>query len=222
VADLGSAVDTYRTLGLGPQIGACRSDLALALPPTQGRVAIELVEEELSLAEAVGIARHCGVALRARGLLRSGRSGLADLEDSVRRLETTGARLELARSLTAYGAMLRRQGRRIDAREPLGRARDLALQCGADRLVAKAGEELRASGARPRRVALTGPAALTASELRIAQLAAAGRSNTEIAQTLFVSRKTVETHLTHVYAKLGLAGQPRGDLAAALARSPAQ
>ena len=83
---------------------------------------------------------------------------------------------------------------------------ELAHRCGADRLVARAGEELRAAGARPRRIARTGVDALTPSERRAVRLAAEGRSNTEIAQELFVSLKTVETHLTHAYAKLGVTG----------------
>ena len=84
---------------------------------------------------------------------------------------------------------------------------DLAYRCGAPRLVTRAEDELRASGAKPRRVALSGADALTASELRVGLLAARGRSNAEIAQELYVSLKTVETHLSHAYAKLGLSGQ---------------
>ena len=76
--------------------------------------------------------------------------------------------------------------------------------------MARAGEELRATGARPRRLARTGVDALTASERRAARLAAEGRSNAQVAQELFVSLKTVETHLTHAYAKLGLTGPGRG------------
>lgn len=82
---------------------------------------------------------------------------------------------------------------------------------------ARAEDELRAAGARPRRRVQSGADSLTASELRVARLAAEGRSNTEIAQELFVSLKTVETHLSHAYAKLGLSGQgARGHLAQAL------
>ena len=83
--------------------------------------------------------------------------------------------------------------------------------------MARAGDELRAAGARPRRIARTGVDALTASELRAARLVAQGRSNAEVAQELFVSLKTVETHLSSAYAKLGLAGPgARRRVAAAL------
>jgi DNA-binding CsgD family transcriptional regulator len=73
---------------------------------------------------------------------------------------------------------------------------------------------LRASGARPRRSQRSGVDALTASELRVARMAAAGASNRDIAQALFVSLRTVETHLTRAYDKLGVAA--RGGLAEAL------
>ena len=83
---------------------------------------------------------------------------------------------------------------------------ELARTCGADRLAERAHDELRAAGGRPRRRAASGPAALTASELRVARLAAEGATTPEIARALVVSAKTVETHLTHAYAKLGLSG----------------
>ncbi|ORB84466.1 hypothetical protein B1987_12420 [Mycobacterium kansasii] len=74
--------------------------------------------------------------------------------------------------------------------------------------------ELLAAGARPRRSALTCPAALTVSELRVARLAASDETNREIARRLFLSLRTVEVHLTSTYRKLG--GQSRRQLAAAL------
>jgi DNA-binding NarL/FixJ family response regulator len=91
----------------------------------------------------------------------------------------------------------------------------MAHRCGAEPLRLKAEQELAATGARPRRVLLTGVESLTASERRIVELAAAGASNPHIAQQLFVTRKTVETHLSHAYQKLGISS--RQQLAAALA-----
>ena len=166
------------------------------------------MSEELRLAAASGLPRPHGIALRAHALLATGETGIEALEASIALLERTPARLELARSLVELGAALRRSGRRADAREPLAAGRELAYACGADRLVARAGDELRAAGARPRRIARTGVDALTASELRAARLVAQGRSNAEVAQELFVSLKTVETHLSSAYAKLG-ARRPR-------------
>jgi DNA-binding NarL/FixJ family response regulator len=139
------------------------------------------------------------------------------LEESVAVLERSEAVLEHARSRAALGAALRRGRRRAEARPHLTVALDLADRCGADRLVERVRDELLAAGGRPRRTARVGVDALTASELRVARLAAAGRTNVAIAQELYVSVKTVETHLSHAYAKLDLAGQgARGRLAAVL------
>jgi DNA-binding NarL/FixJ family response regulator len=119
-------------------------------------------------------------------------------------LDNSQASLELARSLTELGGALRRAGRRAEAREPLRRALDLAARCGADPLAEQAETELRASGARPRHAVLSGPQSLTVSERRVAEMAARGQTNREIAQALFVSLRTVETHLTHAFQKLGI------------------
>ena len=125
-------------------------------------------------------------------------------EAAVGALAPSPRRLEHARALVDLGAALRRANRRAEAREPLADGMDLAHRCGADVLAARARDELVACGARPRRLLRTGVDALTPSELRVAQLAAAGHSNREIAQALFVSRKTVETHLGGIYRKLGV------------------
>jgi DNA-binding CsgD family transcriptional regulator len=123
--------------------------------------------------------------------------------------------LERAHSLAELGAALRRDGQRAAARDPLARALDLAARCGARPLAARAREELKAAGARPRRPWRTGVDALTPSELRVARLAAEGRSNREIAGELYVTLKAVEGHLARAYAKLGIGG--RSQLARALA-----
>src|SRR4051794_19175023 len=94
---------------------------------------------------------------------------------------------------------------------------ELAYRCGATRLVAHADAELHAAGARPRNVVRTGADALTASELRVAQLVAPGRSDPQVAQELFVGLKTVEAPPRGASAKRGLSGGGAGDrLAAAL------
>ncbi len=97
---------------------------------------------------------------------------------------------------------------------PLRRALDLAQRCGAAPLAEAARQELLATGARPRRTALTGPDALTSTERQVAGLAAEGLSNRQIAQHLFVTLPTVETHLRHAFRKLGITS--RGELAAQL------
>ncbi len=122
--------------------------------------------------------------------------------------------LDHARALTDLDALVRRGNRRLEVRYLLRRALDEAHLIGAVSVAARAEVELRATGARPRRLRLTGLEALTASERRIAELAAEGFTNREIAQTLFVTARTVETHLTSVFPKLEL--RTCTDLAAAL------
>ena len=115
--------------------------------------------------------------------------------------------LERARSAVELGSHLRRHGARADAAEQLREALDLADRIQAAALAERAETELHLLGARPRRRRLSGADALTPAELRVAELAAAGHSNPEIAQALFVSLRTVETHLTRSYAKLGIGGR---------------
>jgi DNA-binding CsgD family transcriptional regulator len=134
-------------------------------------------------------------------------------------LADSPARLDHARCLVDLGAALRRANQRSAAREPLREGLELARRCGADALVQRAHHELVVAGGRPRRLMFSGPDALTPSERRVAELAAEGHSNREIAQLLFVTTKTVDNHLARVYGKLGITS--RGDLAGALA-GPAQ
>jgi DNA-binding CsgD family transcriptional regulator len=173
-----------------------------------------LALEQLELARAFGRPRTVGISLRACGLVTGGDRGLELLGEAVETLERSPSRLELARALSDYGGTLRRAGRRVQARTQLERALDLAHRCGARRIAARARTELVAAGAKPRRDAITGRDALTASELRVARLAAEGLANREIAQGLFITTKTAKGHLSRVYHKLGITG--RGQLAAAL------
>jgi ATP/maltotriose-dependent transcriptional regulator MalT len=169
--------------------------------------ALALAQAEVEDARRFGAPRALGVALRAAGLARSGQVGRDLLRESVDRLRESPAVLERAHSLMALGAALRRAGQRAAAREPLAEALDIAARCGARPLAATARIELKAAGARPRRPWRVGVEALTPSELRIVGLAAAGRSNREIAQELYVTLKTVEGHLSRAYTKLGVDGR---------------
>ena len=138
-------------------------------------------------------------------------------EQSVAVLDGSGIQLELARTLTALGSAIRHAGRRTESREPLRRGLGLAEQCGSTVLAERAREELRLAGARPRRAAISGPASLTPSERRIAERAAAGKTNRQIAQELFLTMKTVAFHLTNAYRKLDVSS--REELAAVLSGS---
>jgi DNA-binding CsgD family transcriptional regulator len=171
-------------------------------------------DEELEIARGWGGRRANGMALRAKGLVTPGDDGIRFLEQSVAVLDGSGIQLELARTLTALGAAIRHAGRRTESREPLRRGLGLAEQCGSTVLAERAREELRLAGAKPRRAAISGPASLTPSERRIAERAAAGKTNRQIAQELFLTMKTVAFHLTNSYRKLDVTS--REELAAAL------
>ena len=174
--------------------------------------ATELVAEAVRRARRAGAVWALGHALRVEGEI--GRS-LSSLEESVAVLHSSPARLELSRSLVAYGAALRRSGQRSAARDPLRQGLDLARRCGAGGVERQALQELEAAGARPRSSHVSGVGSLTPSELRVCRLAADGQSNPEIAQALFVTRRTVESHLASAYRKLAIGS--RADLPKALA-----
>jgi DNA-binding CsgD family transcriptional regulator len=200
-----------------PSLWAWRSEAALALMALGDHDrAHELAAEELQLARELGAPRALGVSLRAAGQVDG---AIELLEESAAVLASSGAVLEHARALVELGAALRRARRPSDARLPLREGLERAVRCGAAVLAQRARDELLAAGARPRRDRLSGPEALTASERRVARMAAEGKSNPEIAQALFLTRRTVETHLTHAYQKLGIGS--REELTTALsARAP--
>ena len=157
-----------------------------------------------------------GLVLRSSGIVIGGDEGIDLLRAACDGLEGSLMPVEHSRALLGLGAALRRGGHRAAAREPLARAMELAHTCGAQPLVEAAREELVATGARPRRLVRSGIDALTPSELRVAKLAAEGMSNPQIAQRLFVTRRTVESHVAATLRKLDLKG--REGIAAALTR----
>lgn len=167
----------------------------------RGDEALALAQEELAAAQRWGAPGTVARACRLLGMLQ-GDAGLDALEQAVAVTAGTPARLQHAKSLAALGAALRRSGRRVDSRKPLRGALELAEVLGADGLAEHLRSEVQATGARPRTSALRGVAALTPSERRVAELAAAGQTNREIAESLFVTLKTVEMHLSRVYFKL--------------------
>jgi DNA-binding CsgD family transcriptional regulator len=197
--------DLTRAMVISPSYLPWRSEAALAQLALGDREAAgRLAAEELELAEAFGAPRALGVAKRAAGIVAGGKRGELLLREAIDAFDHGDAQLERARALADLGAMLRRRNRRTEARELLREALDAAHRAGARRLAAQAETDLRATGARPRRVVLTGLESLTASELRIAELAKQGLTNREIAQTLFITTRTVEGHLTSIFRKLQL------------------
>ncbi|HJZ38154.1 MAG TPA: LuxR C-terminal-related transcriptional regulator, partial [Solirubrobacterales bacterium] len=177
--------------------------------------ALAVAEENLAAARRWGAPGTVGAALRAVASASPNEEELERLEEATAILDGSTARLEQAKALTALGRALRAARRPSDAREPLQRAVEMAEACAAGRIGEVARAELAASGARPRRTALSGVAALTPSEERVARLAADGMTNREVAQQLFVTPKTVEVHLSNAYRKLEI--RSRRQLATALA-----
>jgi DNA-binding CsgD family transcriptional regulator len=190
---------------LGPGVVAWRSTAALArLALGENERARALAEEELELARERGLRRVVIRDLRVLALAAQGTRTLDLLSEAVRVGRAAPPRLEYVHALLDLGAATRRANQRTAARHPLRSGLELAEQGGATALAGRAREELDATGARSRRVMLSGVEALTASERRVAELAVAGLTTRQIAQALFVTPKTVEFHLRHVYRKLDI------------------
>lgn len=173
-----------------------------------------LADEQLAIARAWGAPGGHGSALQVRALVGPPAQAEPLLAEAVELLTRAHCRVDLARAHVDHGIALRRAGRRRDARAALEQGLELAARCEAAPLVTRARAELRVLGARPRRRMFSGVEGLTASEHRVAGMAAEGLTNADIAQALFVTRKTIETHLHSVFRKLGISS--RRELAAAL------
>jgi DNA-binding CsgD family transcriptional regulator len=205
------AVDDMRGAGrwsiatgnVNPAASGWRCELAHALLDLdQTNEARRLAADDLERARRFGAPRALANSLRLSARVEGGQEEIRMLREAAGVLERSPARLERARVHAALGAALRQAGNPTGAQETLRSAVDLAHRCGARPLEDQAFEELRATGARPRRRHATGADALTPSERRIAELAAGGRQNREIAQALFVTTNTVEFHLRNAYRKL--------------------
>jgi DNA-binding CsgD family transcriptional regulator/tetratricopeptide (TPR) repeat protein len=168
--------------------------------------AASLAAEELALARRWGAPVGIAVSLRTLGLVTGGADGLAKLAEAVDLLEPTSARLEYARACRPrWSAPALELEDRGTSAAPRGV--EIARRLSALALVEHANNELAATGARPRKVMQTGLETLTASERRVAQLAADDMRNKEIAEALFVTVKTVEVHLSSTYRKLEISSR---------------
>jgi DNA-binding CsgD family transcriptional regulator len=167
-----------------------------------------------------GIARACptdwalGAEARSRALVSDDTAAENLYREAIDRFGRAGLRVDLARARLVYGEWLRRQRRRRDARDQLGRAYQIFDSVGAAAFAGRARVELRATGGHARQHAVQTPDALTAQEALIARLAGDGASNPEIAAQLFISPATVAYHLRKVFTKLGISS--RSQLAPAI------
>jgi DNA-binding NarL/FixJ family response regulator len=171
-------------------------------------------EREVVIRRRYGPKYRLAEALRRSASFEPARQAVVLLAEAAELAESTPRRPVTARVLASYGAALRRVDRIPEAREALYRAIDLAGDMGMGRLQERARRELVLAGGRPRRARTSGPEALTEAQQQVARLAATGCTNRQIAEELFVTIKTVETHLGAVYRKLGI--RTREELVGAL------
>jgi DNA-binding CsgD family transcriptional regulator len=150
-----------------------------------------------------------GLEARCRALVVHSDAAEPWYAEAVQRLARTPLRTELARAHLLYGEWLRREGRRVDAREQLARAYDMFVAMGAEAFAERARRELSATGKTPRKRNVDAAARdeLTPQEAHIARLARDGRSNSEIGVELFLSMRTIEWHLHKVFLKLGVSSR---------------
>jgi DNA-binding CsgD family transcriptional regulator len=217
LADLLDAAQRWDELSCcHPVLASWRVDATEALVRlNEVQTARRHASDQLQLADRLGTPGSRGTALRAVARAAPPAQRIPLLQQACEILKESPAQLEHGRALVDLGAALRRANRRTEARGPLSRAVDLAQRGGLHLISQRAKAELLAAGARPRRDLLTGPGALTPAEYRVAALAAAGHGNRDIAERLYVTLRTVETHLTHAFQKLDIT--TRSQLRAALA-----
>jgi DNA-binding CsgD family transcriptional regulator len=169
--------------------------------------AFEARDRLSDMTRAMGTEWPQGIDARSRALLS--RAAIAEdlYRESIDCLRRTPISMELARSHLLFGEWLRRQNRRVDAREQLRIAHESFVAMGAEAFADRAGRELAATGETVRKRTVDTREDLTAQEAQIARLAAEGRTNPEIGAELFISARTVEWHLRKVYPKLGIASR---------------
>jgi DNA-binding CsgD family transcriptional regulator len=240
---IGLAISAYARAVLCNGLGRYEEALAAAVTASEHR---EVVAENWGLSELVEPATRCGrtalatdainrlaaktqaartdwalgIEARAWALLAEGSDAQGWFRMALEHLHRARVRAELARTHLLYGEWLRREGRRVDARAELNTAHELFMSMGMETFAERAGSELLATGEKARRRIAATRDNLTFQEGQIAQLARDGLTNTEIGARLFLSRRTVEWHLRHVFSKLGI--QSRRQLESALEASDSE
>ena len=169
--------------------------------PERATDAVRRLSESTS---ASGTDWALGVEARSRALLSEGETADRLYREAIERLGRTRMRAELARAHLVYGEWLRRENRRIDAREQLRVAHEMLTAMGMEGFADRARHELLATGETVRKRTVDTLTDLTAQEAQIAKLARDGRTNQEIGSQLFISPRTVEWHLGNVFTKLGI------------------
>ena len=166
--------------------------------------ALQLLEERT---RAAATDWALGSEARSRALLSEGEAADALYREAIDRLERSHIAVHLARAHLVYGEWLRRENRRVDARQQLRTAHDMLGHFGAEAFAERARRELLATGETVRKRTAESRDSLTAQEVQVARLAAEGHTNPEIGGQLFISPRTVEYHLSKVFTKLGVASR---------------
>jgi DNA-binding CsgD family transcriptional regulator len=170
-------------------------------------VAVDALRRLDERASVAGTDWALGILARSRALLCDGEEADGLYREAIERLGRTRIAVHLARAHLVYGEWLRRENRRVDAREQLRAAHEMFSRMGAEAFAERARRELLATGETVRKRTVETLDELTAQEAQIARLAAQGQSNPEIAAELFISPRTVEYHLRKVFAKLDIASR---------------
>jgi DNA-binding CsgD family transcriptional regulator len=173
----------------------------------QPQAATAAMERLVESTSAAGTDWALGVCARTRALLADKDASEPLYREAVDRLAGTSIRTELARAHLLYGEWLRREGRRSDARRQLRTAYEMLSAMGVDGFAERARRELMATGETVRKRTVETVTQLTPQETSIAQSAADGFTNPEIASQLFISARTVEYHLGKVFSKLGISSR---------------
>ena len=158
-------------------------------------------------ARAAGTDWALGIEARSRALLSDGESADRLYREAIERLGRTRVRVELARAHLLYGEWLRRESRRVDAREQLRTAHQMLTAMGIEGFAERARRELLSTGETVRKYTAETAGELTAQEAQIARLAGDGHTNPEIGVQLFISARTVEWHMRKVFTKLGVSSR---------------
>ena len=189
---------------------ACRvshhvwDDESWYLQPERGIGALNRLAETT---RAAGTDWALGIQARSRALLSDGESAERLYREAIERLGRTRVRVELARAHLLYGEWLRRESRRVDAREQLRTAHQMLTAMGIEGFAERARRELLSTGETVRKYTAETARELTAQEAQIARLAGDGHTNPEIGVQLFISARTVEWHLRKVFTKLGVSSR---------------
>ena len=182
--------------------------------PEVARIALERIVAATAFASSESA---LGILARSRALVSASETAERLYQEAIERLGRTRLRPELARAHLLYGEWLRRESRRVDAREQLRTAHEMLLAIGMEAFAERAHKELLATGEKVRKRTVETRDDLTAQESQIARMAREGLSNPDIGARLFLSPRTVEWHLRKVFGKLGI--RSRHELAGALAGS---